>query len=231
MLEFYSMMNEQIRMMKKTTITNVSIEKLLIGAFFIIVKLLILNLFSFPACALPQKIYHPVPFLCQAPQGDWSQPWQDACEEAAVVQILRPTRGAEEILRLVAFQRKDYGGHFDLNAQQIAQLIKDYYQDDQVLVRYDVTILDIKQELAKGNIIIAPTAGRILKNPYYTPPGPLYHTVVIKGYDDRVGEFVTNDVGTKRGRNYRYKYDQLYQALADYPVKENRKAIVIISKH
>jgi len=35
--------------------------------------------------ALPVKVYLAVPFLCQAPYGNWQQPWQDACEEAAIM--------------------------------------------------------------------------------------------------------------------------------------------------
>ncbi|OGB90798.1 hypothetical protein A2625_07140 [candidate division WOR-1 bacterium RIFCSPHIGHO2_01_FULL_53_15] len=37
-----------------------------------------------PAYGSPNKLELKVPFLCQAPFGDWRQPWQDACEEAAI---------------------------------------------------------------------------------------------------------------------------------------------------
>ena len=35
----------------------------------------------------------PVPFTSQAPAGVWTQPWQDACEEAAIVMVDHFYRG------------------------------------------------------------------------------------------------------------------------------------------
>ena len=124
--------------------------------------------------------------------------------------------GSREILDLVNFQIEKYGGHYDLTSEQIAKLIRDYYDYDKVEVCYDPTIKDIKKELAKGNPVVAPMAGRLLGNPFYTPPGPAYHCLVFKGYDDRTGEFITNDNGTKRGKNYRYKYNVAYNAIHEW---------------
>jgi len=191
--------------------------------------------------ALPTKIYLPVPFLCQAPYGDWSQPWQDACEEAAIIMArcyvkgdpLDRESGNREILKMVDFQVEKYGGHYDLTAEQSAQLIRDYYKFNDVEVRYDIGIEDLKNELALGNLVVAPMAGRLLKNPYYTPPGPVYHYMLFKGYDDQTGEFITNDAGTRRGRNYHYKYQVVYQAIHDWTgrkstIAQGRKAMIVV---
>lgn len=193
------------------------------------------------ALALPVKTYLPVPFLCQAPYGNWSQPWQDGCEEAAIIMAMRYVKGERltkaegnrVILDQVAFQRRKLGGHYDLTAEQSAQLIKDYYNYNNVEVRYDITIEDIKGELAKGNLVITPMAGRELSNPYYTLPGPIYHYMLFKGYDDRSGEFITNDPGTKRGRNYRYKYEIAYDAIHDWTgskqtIASGKKAMIVV---
>jgi len=193
------------------------------------------------AFGLPVKTYLPVPFLCQAPYGNWSQPWQDGCEEAAIIMAMRYVTGDpvsrksgnRELLDMVAFQNNKYGGHYDLTVEQSAQLIKDYYDFNNFEVRYDIQIEDIKKELAKGNVVITPMAGRLLGNPYYTPPGPAYHYMVFKGYNDRLGEFITNDPGTKRGRNYRYKYDVAYQAIHDWTgskktIASGKKAMIVI---
>lgn len=213
---------------------------------------LVLIFLSNQIFALPSKAYLSVPFLCQAPSGNWGQPWQDACEEAAIVMAMKYVKGEElgkkaagvpfapwalegrqEILKLVGFQNKNYGGHYDLNAEQIAKLIKDYYQYHQIEVCYDITIDDIKKELAEGNVVIAPMAGRLLGNPYYTPPGPAYHNMLFIGYDDQVGKFIANDAGTKRGRNYRYKYKVAYNAIHDWTgnkktISKGRRAIIIV---
>jgi hypothetical protein len=206
----------------------------------VVVILLIISLAGL-SNALPVKTYLPVPFLCQAPYASWVQPWQDACEEAVVIMAVSYVKGNpvtrasgnREILRMVDFQVKEYGGHYDLDAEQIAKLIKDYYKYDKVEVRYDIMVEDIKEELAKGNVVIAPMAGRLLNNPYYTPPGPLYHNMLFKGYDDRSGEFITNDAGTKRGRNYRYQYEVAYNAIHDWTgdkktITAGRKAMVVV---
>ncbi|MCX5750640.1 MAG: C39 family peptidase [Candidatus Saganbacteria bacterium] len=198
------------------------------------------------AClALPVKTYLPVPYLCQAPYGNWGQPWQDGCEEAAIIMALKyATRDPEpvtrekakqEILDLVAYQEKSCGGHYDLTAEQMAKLIKGYYGYGKVTVSYDVTIDSIKQELAQGHVVIAPMAGKLLHNPFYTPPGPAYHAMLFKGYDDRSGGFLTNDPGTRRGFNYRYKYQVAYNAIHDWTgdkssIASGKKAIIIITR-
>jgi len=202
--------------------------------------ILLLFLISEVFC-LPLKVDLPVPFLCQAPFGNWSQPWQDACEEAAVIMAMAfvkgypVTRGSgnQEILDLVDFQIKTYGGHHDLTAEKTVKLIKDYYKYDKIEIRYNFKIEDINDELAKGNVVIAPMAGRLLGNPYYTPPGPAYHYMLFKGYDERRGEFITNDAGTKRGKNYRYKYHVVYNAIHDWTgnkaaIAQGRKAIIVV---
>lgn len=242
------MMNDEIRMTKKIPSKCqfghwllVIISSLINSSFIILI--LSLLIFQMPACSfeLPQKVYLPVPFLCQAPYGNWSQPWQDACEEAAVIMAMRYVKGDSvnresgnrEILDMVDFQIKKYGGHYDLDAEQIAKLVKDYYIYNNVEVQYDIQIEDIKNELAKGNAVIAPMAGQILGNPYYTPPGPAYHNMLFKGYDDRTGEFITNDPGTRRGRNYRYKYKTAYNAIHDWTgskktIAQGRKAMIVV---
>jgi len=59
-----------------------------------------------------------------------------------------------------------------------------------------------------------PLAGRELNNPYFRAPGPIYHMLVIKGYDS--DEFIVNEVGTKRGDSFKYKYDVLINAIHDW---------------
>lgn len=187
------------------------------------------------------KIDHQVPFLCQAPFGDWRQPWQDACEEAAIVMAMgwvkgeKLTRGIgkKKILALVDWQIKNWGGHYDLTAEESARLIRDYYKYDLVEVLQVVSEKEIKAALAEGSLVIAPMAGRELGNPYFTPPGPYYHYILIKGYDEATGVFITNDPGTRRGANYTYKYKSLFQAIHDWTGEKKNiglgtKAIIVV---
>jgi hypothetical protein len=51
--------------------------------------------------------------------------------------------------------------------------------------------------------------------------------LVIKGYDETQDQFITNDPGTKRGADYRYKTDILISALRDYPTGKHEKIKVL----
>lgn len=205
---------------------------------------LIITLLSTISFALPSKVYLPVPFLCQAPYGNWAQPWQDACEEAAIIMAIHyinkypldKESGNQEILGLVAFQDKRWGGNYELTAARTVKLLKDYYKYNNynnVSISYKFGVEDIKAELAGGNLVITPMAGRLLGNPYYRRPGPAYHYMLFKGYDDGRGEFITNDPGTKRGENYRYKYDVAYNAIHDWAgsketIAQGKKAMIVV---
>ena len=67
--------------------------------------------------------------------------------------------------------------------------------------------------------MLVPTAGRELGNPYYKQPGPIYHFLVIRGYTSKY--LITNDVGTRRGEEYKYKFDILINAVHDLPFKDD----------
>lgn len=176
-----------------------------------------------------------IPFVVQAPLGDWSPPFDHTCEEAAILMVhyffqkekaIDPVKVSKELEDLVDFQIKKYGFYQDSSAAQTAQLIKDYY-GYQAEVYYDISLEDIKKALVKGNPVIVPAAGRLLGNPYFTPPGPVNHMLLIKGYNQ--DEFITNDPGTKRGADFTYSYSVLEKAIRDYGenVKE-RKAMIVI---
>jgi hypothetical protein len=201
-----------------------------------------------------------VPFQPQAPFGQWSQPWQDACEEASLVLANRFAHGTttlsreemrDEILRLVEFQNGKYGDYKDSDAMRTAEIGREVYgltlevrevsphtKDFGVGVKGDEQRTDgideIKQYIREGKLVVAPMAGRELHNPYFTPPGPLYHMVIIRGFDERSGEFITNDIGTRRGESLRYPYERIWKALHDFPgekerILEGAKKIIVIS--
>ncbi len=203
---------------------------------------------------LPTKIVIPnIPFTCQAPFAHWDQLHEESCEEASLVMLyyfhknqpLSKNLAEKEIQNLVKFQLENYGNFFDTSIQKTAKLAKDYYHLDNLKILNNPTILSLKRELALGHPILAPTAGRLLKNPYFTPPGPLYHNLVIIGYDDRAvkdssghkaeGVFIVNDPGTRRGAGYRYDQKTLWRAIHDFPgdkkqiLQGPKKVLVLIT--
>ena len=105
----------------------------------------------------------------------------------------------------------------------------------QAKVNWEEKIEYIKEELSKDNIFIIPVAGRELDNPYFRIPGPFYHVLVIIGYDDNKKEFITHDPGTRRGEEFHYSYEILWNAIHDFPGKkadilEGAKNIILVKK-
>jgi len=188
---------------------------------------------------IPAKIFIEVPFTSQAPFKNWDEYHEEACEEASLIMVkyffdnrkLTPEIAEKEIQALISFQLKKYGDYRDSNAEEIVKLAKDFYGLENLQVVYDFSQEDLKKWLAKGKPIIVPAAGRLLDNPNFTYPGPLYHNLVLTGYVGR--EIITNDPGTRRGESYRYNINVLYEAIHDFPgKKENiikgRKAMIVV---
>lgn len=190
-----------------------------------------------------------VPFSPQAPFGDWSLPYQEACEEVSVILVhkyyaqksLTPEIAKNEIIELVDWQKNRFGYYQHTTSRETATILREYYNYRRVDVLYDITIDNIKLHVLAGRPVIVPLAGQLVGNPYYRQPGPVYHMLVIKGITKN-GDFITNDVGTKRGQNYVYDDKVLFNAIHDVPeggdgwlvvspedyIKTGRKAIVVV---
>lgn len=194
---------------------------------------------------LSTKILIDVPFMVQAPFGRWDTSlFQDGCEEVSLLMAWHWLQGttlteaqvAQEITKLSAFEDKKYGSAVDRSAADTAKLMQDYFGYTKIRVAYDVTAPDIIAELQQGNIVITPMDGRALNNPFYTPPGPERHMLVIRGYDPTTKEFITNDGGTKRGAGYRYGQQRLLSAIRDYPtgnhqpITTKKTAMIVVGK-
>lgn len=186
-----------------------------------------------------------VSFTSQAPFGQWADArYQNACEEASILMAmswvsgdeLSPEKATEEIARLAGFQEENYGHFHDRSAQDTAQLIKDYFNYEQVEFKTNITAENVINELAKGNVVIVPVNGQKLNNPNYKPPGPVEHMIIVIGFDRDKNEFIVNDPGTRQGQNYRYSRTVLENALQDYPtgyheqIAEINKSMITISK-
>lgn len=191
-----------------------------------------------------------VPFISQAPLGNWSDPvYQNGCEEAAVIMAMAWVKGegaigAEEgtkrIKDISKFEEKVFGHNIDTDIPDVVKIIKKYYEYEKIEAQFDFNADDIVKQLRDGNIILIPTFGRALKNPNYTLPGPVTHMLVVVGFDDEKKEFIVNDPGTRKGEKYRYPYGILMDAVWSYssgkthpqpPKKENlKKAMIVVKK-
>lgn len=179
-----------------------------------------------PPAPLPEAIFiSDVPFTVQAPFALWANPlFQDACEEASIIMAqawvgkttLTPEWVKTEIQALAKFQKKQFGQAVDTSIKDTEWLLNQYYGVTTTKVETGISIGDIRQALAEGKIVIVPTDGRKLKNPNFKQPGPTHHMVVIIGYDTKTAEFIVNDPGTRKGKDYRYPEAVLLEAITDY---------------
>lgn len=188
--------------------------------------------------ALPPSTLLNVPFTAQAPLANWDALHEEACEEASLMMVKyyfhgqvfgSPEQVDQEIQALVSWET-DHGYSVDLTASELVAVARDYYNFSTGRVLSNPTVDDIKQELAKGNLVVVPAAGRLLPNPNFTPPGPVYHMLVIKGYTDT--EFITNDPGTRHGNSFAYPYQALLDANHSWnptDILQGEKQMVVFS--
>lgn len=174
-----------------------------------------------------QVLISGVPFTPQAPFGDWQDPrQQDGCEEASALMAVRWVRGEdltreqarEEIINISDFLQEKYGEYRDISLSDIKdQIFEDYFNYSSVKIKKNLEINDIIHELQNGNLVLAPMNGQKLPNPYYTPPGPSRHMMVVRGYDPAADTFITNDPGTRRGELFEYNTQTFYGSIRAYP--------------
>ena len=190
--------------------------------------------------ALPAEVNWAVPFTSQAPFGHWEAPFKEFCEEASTLMVAHyfqhesiatPEAAAAGLLDIQAFEQKEFGYWEDTTASEVAVILKKHFGIQDVHILANPTAEDLKEALAAGKLIILPAAGRLLGNPYFTPPGPLYHMLVIKGYT-KSGQFITNDPGTRRGADFMYEPATLLNALHDWRsdgnIEQGQKVLLVV---
>jgi hypothetical protein len=190
---------------------------------------------------IPDSLNLDVPFVPQAPEKNWDQPWQDACEEAAILMMdayykdykVSVLRAKEDILKMVAWQESvDRNWGRSIEMEKIQKIFTDYltgYTASKLHVIENPTIDQIKKYLANGQPVYVVADGKILPNPHFQNGGPEYHALVIRGYTK--DSFITNDPGTQFGQNFKYKYNDLMNAIHDWNVGDvigGRRVVLVI---
>lgn len=172
-------------------------------------------------------------FVPQAPEKNWDQPWQDACEEAALLivdyfyQQSSPSVGEQKqaILDMINFESQQGWTH-DVNLGQMAQ-IGEKYLGYKTEIRENPTLEDLMRYLSNDIPIIVPANGKTLfrENRHFKNGGPWYHNLVILGFDDRLGKFIVHDVGTQFGAYFNYSYQLVIDSIHDFPASSRKEDI------
>ena len=169
---------------------------------------------------IPDYFLNKTAFIPQAPEKNWEQPWQDTCEEAAILTVKYYFENKNPDIKTLLSDYKvliDKSNSHDINLAQMSQIASDLYN-------YDSKIIDnpdtdtIEKYLSQGHILIAPANGQTLyqENKYFKNGGPLYHNIVILGYDHVKQKFIVHDVGTQFGAYFKYSYKVLMDSLGDF---------------
>ena len=186
---------------------------------------------------IKKEINLAVPFTSQAPEKNWHEPWQDACEEAAVLMLdayyknykLSPLFVRDEILKMVAWEEAQ-GWGTSIEMEKIVLLAKYYLPvKAKITTIKNPTITQIKKIVAAGQLVLVVADGKVLPNPHFQNDGPEDHALIIRGYTD--DSFITNDPGTQFGENFLYKYNDLMNAIHDWnngDVKNGRAVILTV---
>ncbi len=175
-----------------------------------------------PSEELPSIKQLAVPFTVQAPLGAWDALHEEACEEASLLmvvaarnnQLFGSAAGAEAQIQELVHWETAHGYSVDVTVSELSRIAAERFNLPTARMIENPTVEIIKQEVAAGHPVIVPAAGRLLGNPNFTPPGPIYHMLVITGYTETA--FVVNDPGTKRGENYPYAFEHILNALHDW---------------
>ncbi|MCB9798388.1 C39 family peptidase [Candidatus Nomurabacteria bacterium] len=177
-----------------------------------------------------------VPFTSQAPEKNWEQPWQDACEEAAALMMdayyrkykLSPLFAKDELQKMIDWEEQQgWGGSIEI--EKVQQLFASKFLGHNTEFIENPTVEQIKGYLASGHPVFVVANGKKLPNPNFRGDGPAYHALVIRGYNST--KFITNDPGTQFGENFMYEYDDLMNAIADWnggDVQNGRKVVLVV---
>lgn len=164
-----------------------------------------------------------VPFTSQSPFGNWYEPWQNFCEEASILMVdsyyakknLDQPTAKTELLRINRIKENKYGKSFDENAKKITELVNLFLPWEAKTIS-NPTLEQIKNEIDNSRPVIIPVYGKDLKNPHFKNGGPVYHVLVISGYNEDKKEFITQEPGTRFGLDFHYKYDTILNAIHDF---------------
>ncbi len=192
-----------------------------------------------PTASIKNEVRLAVPFTSQAPEKNWDEPWQNACEEAALLMLdayykkyqLSPIFARDELLKVLAYEENlGYGGSIDMEKiKKVAIETLHLDRHGTLKIIEDPGVEDIKAYIAAKKPVLVVADGKKLPNPNFQGGGPAYHALIITGYTEDT--FITNDPGTRLGKDFEYHIEDLMGAIRDWNggnVKTGRRVILVV---
>ena len=182
---------------------------------------------------LPDRHLIRTAFIPQSPEKNWDQPWQDACEEASLLNVYfyyqeqKPDipQMLSAFQKLFDYQQEKKWTH-DINLTQMATMSADLWGYQTKIVE-NPSLDDIKTTISQNIPVIATANGKTLfkENKNFKNGGPWYHSLVILGYDDDQQQFIVHDVGTRLGAYFHYSYQILLESIHDLAPSHKKEDI------
>lgn len=192
-----------------------------------------MTLFIMMGCA-QESIENPtenleVPFVSQAPEKVWVEPWLNACEETSVLMVdlyysdeeeVNVEEAKQEILDIFEVKRQEFDESKDESLETIVELIDELELSWRAEIVDNPTIEDVLLELDDNRPVIIPVYAPELDNPHYSGGGPDYHVLVVTGYDIESELFIVNDPGTQFGDELEFSFEIVMDAIHDLNVED-----------
>lgn len=182
------------------------------------------------------SVVHAVPFACQAPLGEWSDPrQQDGCEEVCLVMAvcwvqgenLTPEIAKEKILELSEYEKGLFGFFQDTGVGDTFKLIESYCPGINCWISEELSVFELKRFLAEGCVVMVPINGALvalesrfehgLGKRKYNLQDLDRHMVLLVGYINKEEKFVVHDPGTRHGAYHEFDFDDFVASICDYP--------------
>ncbi|MEI7741842.1 MAG: C39 family peptidase [bacterium] len=172
---------------------------------------------------LPEVYSLDVPFVTQAPTANWDRYHLETCEEAAVLMVslfhdhvteVSAPAIEREFKVMTDTETEMFGYYENTTLAEVQQFAEKVYGFTDSRMLENPSDEDLKREIFAGRPVIIPANGQKLKNPHFNGNGSTYHVIVITGWDAQ--GFITNDSGTRYGKNYRYSYETISGAMGDW---------------
>jgi len=176
-----------------------------------------------PSQDIPEKYLLEMPFYSQAPFSNWDKVHEEMCEEASLLNAgmyllgkkLSKEETERELMKMKKIEENLFNDYKSTTVSEAKKFAAAYFDGKlKIKIIENPSIEQIEAEISAGNPVVVPLAGRDIGNPNFTPPGPIYHMLAIKGYDSQ--NFITNDVGTRKGNSYVYKKDVIMKNIHDW---------------
>lgn len=180
---------------------------------------------------LPEEKELDVKFYSQFPLDistwkKYEEPYQNFCEEASLLnwyyyltwKDVSLKEYDRDLLRLKDLEDSLFEWWYKHTSLKETLKVLSLFQWNNQIVFWKIienpTVDDIKENIAKWNLIITPLYWKWLSNDLFSNWWPVYHNLLIKGYKSEI--FITNEVWVSKWDWFKYKINNIMENIHDY---------------